>query len=125
MIKLTFSDEHEDLMMCVGHSVDLSEEHIIMDAKPKIENYIQTRLEREQQIIGKHLKCYIIDAIKSNPSGTLKSEVYNIVYGSRNLNENLKQSALKQIDHHVIKLQKEGVVQVSSSDDDALYQIIE
>jgi hypothetical protein len=45
--------------MCVGHSVDLWEENIIMEAKPKIEDYIQTRLEREQQIIGKQLRCNI------------------------------------------------------------------
>ena len=38
--------------MCVGHSVDLGKEHVIMGAKKKIDSYIKTRLEREQQIIG-------------------------------------------------------------------------
>ena len=40
--------------MCVGHSVDVGEEHVIMNSKHKIDQYIKTRLEREQQIIGKH-----------------------------------------------------------------------
>ena len=41
----------EGKMIWVGHSVDVGEEHIIMEAKTKIENYIKARLEREQEII--------------------------------------------------------------------------
>jgi len=52
--------------MCVGHSVDLEKEYAIVDAKEKIDNYIKTRLEREQQIIS---------AVESKPDGCSKTEV--------------------------------------------------
>jgi hypothetical protein len=59
-------DKHPGLQMCVGHSVDLEKEYAIVDAKEKIDNYIKTRLEREQQIIS---------AVESKPDGCSKTEV--------------------------------------------------
>ena len=104
----------EGKMIWVGHSVDVGEEHIIMEAKTKIENYIKVRLEREQEII---------DAISSKPDGSSKADVYEIVYGKRNLTENLKQSALNLIDLHADKLIKEGKV-IVGGDDTQPYWII-
>ncbi|CAI2373573.1 unnamed protein product [Moneuplotes crassus] len=56
-------EKYPNLQICFGHSIDLEKEYIIMDAKSKIDDYIATRLEREEQIISKLLltfRCYKI-----------------------------------------------------------------
>lgn len=36
--------------ICLPHSLDISAEHVIVDGKPKLEEYIQYREEREHHI---------------------------------------------------------------------------
>ena len=74
-----------------------------MEARPKIDAYIKVRLEREQEIIN---------AVASKSDGCWKSNVFEVVYGPRNLTEPLKIKALELIDLHLDKLIKDGTITV-------------
>lgn len=109
-------DIADDKLLWVGHSVGIEKEYIIMEAKPKIEQYIETRNQRLSEIAS---------AIKSQNGTWTKSKIYEIVYGPRNLPPILCSESHLLITLQCQKLEADGVLSIDSSDPaDPLYTLL-
>lgn len=86
--------------ICLPHSLDLSIDQVIVDGPSKLEDYIKYREEREH-----HIK----EVFKKR--GTLtQDELYDDVYGARNLNSDLAVAAHHNLELNLEKLKKDGFI---------------
>src|SRR5947209_951042 len=84
--------------ICLPHSVDLQPSNVIVEGKQKLEEYIQYREEREH-----HIK----EVVKKRGTVT-REELYQDIYGQRNLTDGLRMAAYHNLDLNIEKLIKDG-----------------
>ncbi len=80
--------------ICLPHTADLSPQSIIVDGKSKLEDYIKYREDRDKAIVA---------AFKQDESLSLE-ELYDVIYGMRNLQGPIKMAAFNNLKLHLDKL---------------------
>jgi hypothetical protein len=85
--------------ICLPHTADLNPSSIIVDGKPKLEDYIKYREDRDKAIIA----CF-----KSGETPLNQNQLYDMINGSRNLQGPIKEAAFNNLRLHLDKLIKEG-----------------
>lgn len=74
----------------------------MVDGKPKLEDYIKYREDRDK---------IIVDSF--NGKQLSKDELYDIIYGSRGLEGRIKEAAIRNLELHLGKLAKEGLISLN------------
>lgn len=89
--------------ICLPHSTDMTDECVIVSGKQKLEDYIKYREDRDKAIIA----CF------SDPLDKLtKQELYDVIYGSRNLVGGLKVAAMNNLELHLGNLVKKQIIKI-------------
>ena len=83
------------------HSIGDETEQIIVDARQKIKDYIDYRVSRLDQL----LSCFTTEK-----SSKTRAELYEVLYGSRNLDDMLRMAAFNNLDLQIAKLIKDRVI---------------
>jgi hypothetical protein len=89
--------------ICLPHTADLNPASIVVDGKPKLEDYIKYREDRDKAIID----CFV------GHKDLTMDQLYEAIYGSRGLEGRIKEAALRNLDLHLGKLIKEGMLSVN------------
>jgi hypothetical protein len=77
---------------------------ILVDGKSKLEDYIKYREDRDKAIVA----CF------KDENKTLEiNEIYEVIYGSRGLSGRIRDAAMNNLDLHLKKLVKEGLITMS------------
>lgn len=92
--------------ICLPHTADLDPASIVVDGKPKLEDYIKYREDRDQAIV----QCF--HAHKE----LTKDQLYEAIYGSRNLEGRIREAAMRNLELHLDKLIKEDTIRVNLDD---------
>jgi hypothetical protein len=71
------------------HSVGSEIDQIIVDARSKLKDYIDYRESRLAELLA----CF-----KPGQDTRTRAQLYDVLYGSRGLNENLKLAAMNNLD---------------------------
>ena len=100
-MKTLYSLRHECFShICLPHTADLDPSSIVVDGKPKLEDYIKYREDRDKAIVD----CF------KKQSLLTKDDIYEFIYGSRGLEGRIKEAAIRNLDLHLDKLLKEGLI---------------
>ena len=92
--------------ICLPHTADLDPASIVVDGRPKLEDYIKYREDRDKAIV----QCF-----KAHKELT-KDQLYDAIYGSRNLEGMIKQAAMRNLELHLDKLIKEDTLRINLED---------
>ena len=92
--------------ICLPHTADLDPASIVVDGKPKLEDYIKYREDRDQAIV----QCF------HSHKELTKDQLYEAIYGSRNLEGRIREVAMRNLELHLDKLIKEDTIRVNLED---------
>ena len=90
--------------ICLPHTADLDPLSIIVDGKPKLEDYIKYREDRDKAIVA----AFVPDVPLSF------EKLYEVIYGSRNLQGPIREAALNNLRLHLDKLLSEKLIENSN-----------
>ena len=88
--------------ICLPHSLDNSLDSIVVNGKEKLEDYIKYREDRDKAIVA----CF------RDGDKLTKDELYDVIYGPRNLLGGLKTAAMNNLELHLNNLIKKDVIKV-------------
>lgn len=97
--------------LLLPHSVGMSVEDVCVPAKKKLADYIAYREERLAQLLS---------AVRANGEST-KEQLYDVLYGPKNLTGKLVMAANRNLDLQIAKLRKDGLVEQQG----ALFKAVE
>ena len=92
--------------ICLPHTADLDPASIVVDGKPKLEDYIKYREDRDKAIVQ----------FFQNHKELTKDQLYDAIYGSRKLEGMIRLAAIKNLELHLDKLVKDGILRVNHED---------
>ncbi len=81
--------------ICLPHTADLNTHSIIVDGKTKLEDYIKYREDRDKAIVA---------AFKPDEALLSFEQLYEVIYGPRNLQGPIKEAAYNNLKLHLDKL---------------------
>lgn len=92
--------------ICLPHTADLDPASIMVDGKPKLEDYIKYREDRDKAIV----ECFHVH------KHLTKDQLYEAIYGGRKLEGRIKEAAIRNLELHLDKLIKEDTIRVNLDD---------
>ena len=81
--------------ICLPHTADLNPQSIIVDGKTKLEDYIKYREDRDKAIVA---------TFKPDDASLSFEQLYEVIYGPRNLQGPIKEAAYNNLKLHLDKL---------------------